>query len=60
MNLSLPAQSQTRAAPSSARESAAVKWLLISLAGGFAALFLLLPLLNVFAQAFSGGWAGRV
>jgi sulfate transport system permease protein len=57
MNLSLPAQSQTRAAPSSARESAAVKWLLISLAGGFAALFLLLPLLNVFAQAFSGGWA---
>jgi sulfate transport system permease protein len=57
MNLSLPAPSQARAAPSSIRESAAVKWLLIALAGGFAALFLLLPLINVFAQAFSGGWA---
>jgi sulfate transport system permease protein len=57
MNLSLPVPSQARAAPSSVRESAAVKWLLIALAGGFAALFLLLPLLNVFVQAFSGGWA---
>ena len=57
MNLSLPAQSQTRPVPSSVRESAAVKWLLIALACGFAALFLLLPLLNVFVQAFSGGWA---
>ena len=57
MNLSLPAQSQARPAPSSVRERAAVKWLLIALACGFAALFLLLPLLNVFVQAFSGGWA---
>ncbi len=57
MNLSLPVPSQARAAPSSVRESAVVKWLLIALAGGFAALFLLLPLLNVFVQAFSGGWA---
>jgi sulfate transport system permease protein len=57
MNLSLPVPSQARATPPSARESAAMKWLLIALAGGFAALFLLLPLLNVFFQAFSGGWA---
>jgi sulfate transport system permease protein len=38
------------------RESAGAKWLLIALAGGFAVVFLLLPLLNVFAQAFSLGW----
>ncbi len=57
MNLSLPAPSQARSAPPSARESAAVKWLLIALACGFCAIFLLLPLLNVFAQAFSYGWA---
>jgi len=57
MNLSLPVPSQARPVPSSVRESAAVKWLLIALACGFAALFLLLPLLNVFVQAFSGGWA---
>jgi sulfate/thiosulfate transport system permease protein len=57
MNPPLPAQSRARTPPSSIRESAAGKWLLIALACGFAALFLLLPLLNVFAQAFSGGWA---
>jgi len=57
MNLSLPAPSHARPAPTSARESAAVKWLLIALACGFSALFLLLPLINVFAQAFAGGWA---
>jgi sulfate transport system permease protein len=57
MNLSLPAQSQAPPAPSSVRESGAVKWLLIALACGFAALFLLLPLVNVFGQAFAGGWA---
>jgi sulfate transport system permease protein len=37
-------------------ESPLVKWLLISLALGFAVIFLLLPLVNVFAQAFSNGW----
>src|SRR4051812_47126091 len=31
------------------------KWLLICIALGFSALFLLLPLVNVFAQAFSKG-----
>jgi sulfate transport system permease protein len=57
MNLSLPVPSQTRPAPSSVRQSAVAKWLLIALACGFAALFLVLPLVNVFVQAFSGGWA---
>jgi sulfate transport system permease protein len=57
MNLSLPAQSQARPEPSSVRENVAVKWLLIAVAIGFAALFLVLPLVNVFVQAFSGGWA---
>jgi sulfate/thiosulfate transport system permease protein len=56
MNLALPAHTAARTPPSSIRESAAVKWLLIALAGGFAALFLVLPLVNVFAQAFSCGW----
>ncbi len=42
--------------PHAIRENSAVKWLLIALAGGFAVLFLLLPLLNVFVQAFSSGW----
>ena len=35
-----------------------VKWLLISLSLGFVLLFLFLPLLNVFAQAFAKGWSG--
>ena len=39
-------------------ESPFIKWLLIAVAFLFAALFLLLPLINVFAQAFSKGWAG--
>jgi sulfate transport system permease protein len=37
-------------------ESPAIKWLLISLALGFCLVFLLLPLLNVFAQALAKGW----
>jgi len=52
-----PAQPETRPTPPSTGESALARWLLISLAVGFAALFLLLPLINVFAQAFAGGWA---
>lgn len=39
------------------RESALVKWLLISLSLLFVAIFLLLPIANVFAQAFASGWA---
>ena len=33
-----------------------IKWTLIALALAFSGVFLLLPLLNVFAQAFSRGW----
>jgi len=38
-------------------ESPFVRWLLITIALAFALVFLLLPLLNVFAQAFSKGWS---
>lgn len=38
-------------------ESPLIKWLLISLALGFCAVFLLLPLANVFVQALAKGWA---
>ena len=55
MNLPSTTKHKARALPSSTQESAAVKWLLIALAGAFAAVFLLLPLINVFAQAFSYG-----
>lgn len=37
-------------------ESPFIKWTLIALALGFCAVFLLLPLINVFAQAFAKGW----
>jgi sulfate/thiosulfate transport system permease protein len=37
-------------------ESAVAKWVLISIALAFSFVFLLLPLLNVFAQAFAYGW----
>lgn len=37
-------------------ESSFVKWTLISMALLFSLVFLLLPLLNVFAQAFAKGW----
>ena len=40
-----------------AEESPLVKWLLIGLALLFCLVFLLLPLVNVFAQAFSKGWS---
>ena len=40
----------------STRESPLVKWTLIGVAMLFAGVFLLLPLINVFAQAFSKGW----
>ena len=38
-------------------ESPFVKWVLITLALGFCLIFLLLPLVNVFAQALTKGWA---
>jgi sulfate transport system permease protein len=37
-------------------ESPFVKWLLIGIALAFSVIFLLLPLVNVFAQALSKGW----
>ena len=37
-------------------ESSAVKWTIVGLAVFFIALFIVLPLINVFAQAFSKGW----
>lgn len=41
----------------SIKDPAIVKWALIGITGLFAAVFLLLPLINVFAQAFALGWA---
>jgi sulfate transport system permease protein len=38
-------------------ESALTKWVLISIALAFCFVFLLLPLVNVFAQALAEGWA---
>src|SRR5215831_13754918 len=38
-------------------EPRAIKWILITLALGFCAIFLLLPLVNVFAQALAKGWS---
>src|ERR1041385_6200342 len=38
-------------------EPAFIKWLLISIALGFCLIFLVLPLLNVFVQAFEKGWS---
>jgi len=46
----------TSASTRGTEESAFSKWLLISIALLFALVFLLLPLVNVFAQAFSKGW----
>jgi sulfate/thiosulfate transport system permease protein len=37
-------------------ESPAVRWILIGIAGLFLSVFLLLPLINVFAQALAQGW----
>lgn len=53
------ARNRERNAPSDrgTREPMLVKWALILAAMGFAAVFLLLPLVNVFAQALSKGWA---
>ncbi|WP_233163888.1 sulfate ABC transporter permease subunit CysW [Chromobacterium sp. ASV23] len=44
---------ETRAAT---RESSTVKWLILTLSLSFFAIFLLLPLIVVFAEAFAKGW----
>jgi len=54
-----PTRSSAAASGLSSRgldESAVVKWILVSIALLFSLVFLLLPLVNVFAQAFSKGW----
>src|SRR6476646_7680397 len=48
--------SATKQSQRGTEESPIVKWLLISLALAFCLVFLLLPLVNVFAQAFAKGW----
>ncbi len=54
-------KSRMRAARSasqrSTEEPALIKWLLITVALAFSAIFLLLPLLNVFVQALAKGWS---
>lgn len=58
MNLSHRRPSSRERAPLlPTRENPAMKWFLIVLTVAFAAVFLLLPLINVFAQAFNLGWA---
>lgn len=56
--------SGTQKSQRGSEESPLVKWLLVGLAGLFAGVFLLLPLINVFAQALSKGlphyWASLV
>src|SRR5262245_62063435 len=46
----------TQASRRGTEESPFIKWTLILAALGFCAVFLLLPLINVFAQAFAKGW----
>lgn len=54
--LSNPAPDALKRSLRGTEESPVAKWLLITLALGFCFIFLLLPLVNVFAQAFSKGW----
>jgi sulfate/thiosulfate transport system permease protein len=59
MGAYLHRSAKRRAAPTPGRgteESPFVRALLIGVAGLFLTVFLLLPLVNVFAQAFAGGW----
>ncbi|MGD1085431.1 MAG: sulfate ABC transporter permease subunit CysW [Verrucomicrobiota bacterium] len=55
MNLPPAPIAPRRPAPSSTQEPRWIRWLLIGVAVLFAAVFILLPLVNVFAQAFSSG-----
>jgi len=48
----------TRKSQRGTEESPWVKWTLIGIAALFLGTFLLLPLINVFAQALAKGWAG--
>jgi len=57
-NTSRPSRDASSKSQRGTEESPVIKWLLISIALTFTLVFLLLPLVNVFAQAFSKGWAG--
>lgn len=50
-------QGSTSKSQRGSEESRLTKWVLISIAMGFVGVFLLLPLVNVFYQAFSKGWS---
>jgi sulfate transport system permease protein len=50
------AKGQTAISPRGTQEGPLVRWTLTGLALAFAAVFLLLPLANVFAQALAKGW----
>ena len=56
MSTTLILKQSTKKSQRGTEESPFVKWTLTSLALAFCGVFLLLPLVNVFAQAFSKGW----
>jgi sulfate/thiosulfate transport system permease protein len=51
-----PRSAAYRASQRGTEETPFAKWVLITVALGFSLIFLLLPLLNVFAQALASGW----
>ena len=55
--LSAHSKLAVQASQRGAEESPIAKWVLISLAFAFCAVFLLLPLANVFIQSLARGWA---
>jgi sulfate transport system permease protein len=57
-NSSRPSRDAVGKSQRGTEESPFIKWLLVFVAFLFTATFLLLPLINVFAQAFTKGWAG--
>ena len=59
-NSSRPSRDAVAKSQRGTEESPVIKWLLISVALTFTLVFLLLPLVNVFAQAFSKGWSGYI
>jgi sulfate/thiosulfate transport system permease protein len=56
MNTPVVVKSRTRAVRDPMGGSAVVRWMLVAAAVLFSTVFLLLPLINVFAQAFAYGW----
>jgi sulfate transport system permease protein len=57
-NSSRPSRDAVGKSQRGTEESPFIKWLLVFVAFLFTATFLLLPLINVFAQAFTKGWTG--